>query len=350
MAIPTIEVKIGKNKAVNPLTSGFIESVELREGLRSLDSLTVRMAFKRTPDVESTMKGYAAIGEEFEITMKGDSGERKVKGDIVEVRHSIVGDGDHILVLEGLESLHRVKQAHAGKAYTGSASALVEAVGKDAGLTVQAEGTAGTGGDFPALNQRVSSLFKRFADENNYFVRIEPGESTKVAFGRMNNSTGNVALNLDECSEIHIGYSLEGLVTKVSAKGYDEVTAKWVEGSATTSALKLISGGTGGAALAKKAFGELEMFIDNAPYAASSDLKALAEGRLQGLGERFLNGHLRCLGRPDAAAGAMLKLSGTKTLGWPFAAEFLIGETIHSAGGGEDYMTTIRFFSDSLPS
>ena len=100
--VPAIEVKLGKNKAVNPVVDSFMESVELREGLDKLDSLTVRIIFKQSADSLKTMKKYASVGEPFEVTLKGGSKDRKIYGDIIEASHSVVGSGDHVLVVQCL--------------------------------------------------------------------------------------------------------------------------------------------------------------------------------------------------------------------------------------------------------
>ena len=321
-----------------------ILTFEIREALNQLDAFTARFVIS---DQSIGLLKKAMPGVSFEAEIGYESGSAcKLKGDIVEAQHRRGAGAPWTLTLHGLDQFHRARDKFHTKIVEGTVSDAVKAMGTEAGLSATAEAVQATGTHVLHLNNNIASTLQAYAKDLDYFVRVEEG--TKLKFSRLSSaSKGAVTVTWgEELEDVSLRASLEGIVTEVTAIGYDYKKVVWNKGVGASSKLKKISGGKTGVALLEAKFGATKILLDNQAISQTSGLKERAEAELLRRAERFVSGKAVCVGVPDAMAGAKLTI---KNAGWPLAGDFLIKETAHTYEPGSGYKTTIHFYSDSLP-
>lgn len=339
--------KIKLNGAeITPAEAKNILHVEIREALHQLDSFTARFV---VTDESIGICKKAMPGVPFEAEIGYESGEAcKLKGDLVEAQHRRGVGAPWTITLYGLDQFHRARDQQHTKVVEGTVEDAVKQMASNGGYSPKTEAVQATGSHVLHLNNPVAATLQAYARDLDYFVRVEEG--TTLRFGRHSKAYQSKAVTVtwgEDVEDISLRASLEGIVTEVTAKGYDYVKAEWVEGKGADSKLGKISGSSTGVSLVKKNFGAVKYLLDNQPISKPSGLKERAEGELLRRAENFVSGKLVCVGTPDAKSGAKLKV---EKAGWPLAADFLIKETAHTYEPGAGYKTTIHFYSDSLPS
>jgi phage protein D len=336
-----IEVQIdGKNDVME-----HVEWLEFAEALDRLDALVVEVAIPKH-GTASDLVTKIAPGKPYTVKLFDDDDAEvgSASGDVVEVGYGYVpGQGQRLTIL-GLDCLHRLHVTQPAKLWEASHSDIVKQIASRNGLTAKADGVSTTAG-FVLQGDGSDGVFLRnLAREHNYVVRAVDKE---LHFKRATPAGGQVKVVwADDVREIKLRANVQNLVSKVTVHGFDPKQDKVIQGQATPAQLKKITGSDTGVALAKKAFGERELILNQAGYVAASNAKERAVAELQSRAERFVEGTVLVNGKPDARAGKKVQI---KDAAWPFAGTFFIRQARHLFDGG-GYRTAIDFSSDSLPS
>lgn len=342
--VPYFKLKLN-GAEITPAESKHVLHFEIREALHQLDSFTARFVVS---DESFSLLKKAMPGVPFEAEIGYESGEACVlKGDLVEAQHRRATGAPWTLTLYGLDQFHRARDKQHTKVVEGTIADAVKQMASAGGYSGKTESVQATGSHVLHLNSPVAATLQAYARDLDYFVRVESG--TTLNFGRQSTAyNGSVTVTWGvDVEDISLRASLEGIVTEVTAKGYDYKKATWNTGTGASSKLKKISGSSTGVSLVEKNFGATKYLLDNQAISQTSGLKERAEAELLRRAENFVSGKLLCVGTPAAKSGAKLKV---EKAGWPLAADFLIKETAHSYEPGAGYKTTIHFYSDSLPS
>lgn len=319
-------------------------SVELKESMDQLDSLTVRISVP-----ERAVEGlrFTRPGAPFVVRLGySRAAMREVHGDILDVSHARSASGWEI-TLAGVDTLHRLKKKKLTRVWEGNHVQVINEIAGLCHLQPLLQGVSATGSVRMQLNEDVATVLSRIAKENNYFVRIEKGNILR--FGRRGLAYEPTPLHLrwgDDILDVSLSYSLNDVVTEVTTCGQDYVNDEWVESTSTPADLRKISGGLTAPELMKMAFGDVPLLLDNAPQSQTSQVQERSQGEMQERAEKFLTGSCKCIGLPDATSGASLTLTGA---GWPLSSTYIVKETTHSFDPGSGYTTAITFGSDSLP-
>lgn len=315
---------------------------ELVEAVDKLDSLVLTLRIPH--QAEDTLSGKIVVGAAYEVTLDDDGTTVTYKGDIVEVRHSRRG-GRHRVTAIGLDALHRLRTANAAaQVWEVAHDAIVGEIASRNSLSGAAEGVDGTAALLLQNAGSDGAFLDQLARENNYYVRVVDGD---LQFKRFQSAGAAVELDFDEdlSMEIEQTTSLDGLVTGVTVYGSDYIQDEAFTGTATTSDLQGISGGDTGPGILQTLAGDRELIINQSGYSDVSRATARAKAELQSRAERFLQGSVWTSGRPDAASGKAVTVSGA---GWPLDGTFFIRQTAHVLDVS-GYRTRIDFMSDSLP-
>ena len=318
-------------------------SMELKESVDQLDALTVRINVAERP--EDALK-FTRPGAEF-IVRLGHSGAvmREIVGDILDVSHSRSASGWEI-TLAGVDRLHRLKKTQITRVWEGNHVQVITGIAQACGITPLLQGVSSTGSVRMQLNEDAATVLARIAKENNYFVRVEQGNILRFGRQGLPYLEGVTLRWGEDILDVQLSYSLNDVVTEVTSRGQDYMQDSWVEGRGTAADVRRISGGLTAPDMARMAFGEVTMFLDNSGQAQVSQAQERAQGEMRERAERFLNGTVKCVGTPDATSGANLTIVDA---GWPLSGSFIIKETTHTFDPGSGYTTSITFGSDSLP-
>jgi len=313
------------------------------EFVESIDRLDVlRLVFNVPLEEPGPVVDAFELGQEFKITLGNDESTRDGYGDITELAHDWSAESGWNLTVTGLDRLHRLRGGTFTRVFQEMKhSDIISQIAGDHGLTAQAESVSTGATDTFQANESNAVFIKRLARLYNYHVRVE---DKKLIFGRRNQDSGDVTLYFGyDLEELSVRASLDGVVSKVTAVGWDSTAVAKVESS--TTALKGISGSEKGAELVKKKFGERHLVLAPTGAAQTSSTTAAAEGALQASAEKFVQGHLMCMGNPAALPLAKLILEGGPTA---LNGEFLISQVSHVLEPGMGYKSRVEFFSDGI--
>ncbi len=337
--MPSQEFKVlidGSNESWLP----YLNRVEYVESLDMLNALTMDLIF--TGQARDKVLKKLVPGASYSCTI----GSRKVEGDIVRVLWSDSPDDRCRLQLFGLESLHRARHVRHSEVKKLKKDGVAKAVAQKAGLKIKAKATGDTEAELVFLDEEALSLLKRLAHERNYVIA---GDGKGVVFNPRNDSTGEVQVDWRyQVLDARISADIQHVATEVKVTGWDYLKGKLAEFKASDGALKKITGGDSGTKLRKKGPGALVIERNHWTGATqASDVKEIATGIFQRRAEGFVTGRIRCRAVPDATTAMKVKV---KDCPWPYSGPFIISGVRHVIDAGEDWQTTIEFFSDALPS
>lgn len=321
----------------------YVERLEYAEAIDDLDALSVEMSVHTTGDAD-TLVGMVVPGAEFTVELYEDkTAKSELLGDLVEVEHIKHMRGGYEIRAVGLDALHRLRSRKPAEIMEANAKDVVSAIAKRHKLKVKAD-AVDTSVAWELLDNEDDAIYvKNYARKHNYFVRVVGDElqfKKRVAAGAVTCTWGEDILDLSLRSNI------TGLVSKVTVMGFDMLTEKDVKGEAKNTDVQGISDGDVGVDLAKKAFGESELILNQSGYINPKDAKSRAVAELQRRAENFVQGTCVVVGNPLALSGAKLTI---KQAGWPFSGDFLIRQTRHVQDASQGYRTYIDFVSDALP-
>lgn len=321
----------------------YVDRIEYSEAIDELDALVVEVSVHRTGDAD-TLVNMLTPGAAFKVELY-DAGTLKNEGvgDLVEVRHHRRQTGAYDIVAVGLDGLHRLRNSKPAELVEGTTKDAVAAIATRHSLTLVAD-DVDTTESWQFMDDQDDAIYLRnFARAHNYYVRVVDTDlkfKKRVVTGAVTATWG------EDILELSMRTNIEGQVSKVTVMGFDMLQEADVKGEAALTDLKKISGGDTGANIAKTAFGETELIVNQSHYTQVTDAKAHAVAELQRRAERFVEGTCVVIGNPAALSGAKLTIENA---GWPMSGDFLIRQTRHVQDTVHGYRTYIDFISDSLP-
>lgn len=119
--------------------------------------------------------------------------------------------------------------------------------------------------------------------------------------------------------------SAKDMVDTVEVFGWDQAKKQVIKGSCDVGKLAAHDGTIGGAQ-AKKAFGTAKVVVVDAAVTTAAEAEQIARGRLEELERSFMSARCTCFGRADLRAGAEVRIEG---LGERFGGTFDIRRTSH---------------------
>lgn len=320
-----------------------LQLLDYSESIERLDLLHARLSLEAHGDNAKEV-AKLEVGSEFTLTLKDDTSESELGGDLVEIEHVRRPNGAFEIVLVGLDGLHRLQSGQRDATlWEGSHADIAKEIAKRNKLKAEVEGVETTAGIEFQGNVPDGLFLHQLARRYNYYARVS---DKKLKFARRR---GSETVNVDyaDAGELRLRSSLRGIVTSVKAHGSDYESGETFVGEAKETDLQKVWGtGSTGVKLAKAAWGEVSLVLNQTGLGTSTAVKALAKAELQSRAERFVTGLLSLFGSPLALSGKTLNI---KDGPWPFTGKFLIRETRHLYSPIRSYRTQITFGSDALP-
>ncbi len=308
--------------------------LEYVEALDRLDVLRIELDVPHhEPD---PVIGAMAIGNPFTLEL-GDSSVAR-EGDITELSHDWSPDAPWTVTFTGLDRLHRLRDtSHTRVFLEQKHDAIVKSIAGEYGFGVDVQGVSTSATSTFQASETDAVFLKRLARMYNYCLRMKGND---LVFARRNESSGSVSIAHDRIERMSLRASMDGVVKKVTAVGWDPDAQANV--TSVKTAAKGISGSETGISLATN-FGDKHLVLGSLPATQSSSTEALAESELQSRAERFVQGSLTCSGFPDATPMAELEITGGPSA---LQGTFIISQVTHTLETGSGYKTHIEFFSD----
>jgi hypothetical protein len=328
----------------------YVQRLTYTEAVGELDGMTATLKVP-TEDSKDVIKllepGKTFIIETFEGTTKGV----KREGDVIAVTHERVGR-TWVIVLIGVNYLHRLRAEHVTEVWEKGHSDIVKAIAGRAkpSLKAKVEGVDTTA-DFTFQQGETDAMFlMRLAREHNYICRVVGKE---LHFARPDSSYGT-AVEIDYAKEVYslrLTANLKDYINEVNVfwGDHEDDGLKFTKLSYKTKPKETNSGGKLGCDLGKSAFSVSKVLTiggyDSPLYKNQTEAKAKAKAEMDAAAMSFVEGVVKCVGLSKAACGAPLKI---KNAGWPFDGKFIISKVFHEYIGGK-LKTEVTFRANSLP-
>jgi phage protein D len=278
------------------------------------------------------------------VTVKLGSGEEQLfKGDVTALEPRFQVGGTSSMTLRALDHMHRLGRGRMTRFWEDrSDSDVVEEVGTECGLSVEADPT---GEQMPYILQRNESnvgFLKRLAARNNFLLTVELGvlKFKKASFMGAAHSY-QMGQNL---RNLKMSFNSVDQVQKVVVRGWDPGKKMEIVGTAELSDIERIGTGQLGAELSA-CFGDSTAYVTDIPVRSQRVANQIAKAELERIARQFCRGTVTVQGDDTVRAGNMIEFSGLST---GLNDKFYIVSTRHVISAKSGYSTDVRFCSNTM--
>jgi phage protein D len=283
-----------------------------------------------------------SIGNLVEIKMGwGDALTRLITGEITALEPEFVTSGIPSLKVRGYDRRHRLQRGRKTRTFLHKTdSDIATQIGGEAGLTVESTDSGAildyvlqaNESDWEFLCGRARLIrYEVLVDDKTLFFQPTANDQAAVVTLVMNNGLSQFLPRL----------SLLGQATEVRVQGWSVKDKMTVFGDSRAGAeVSLMGGGSSGAALAQRAFGDAIDVVSDQPVraqpVADQIAKALFNNQMLGL----ITGEGLSQGNPAIRAGKVIEIDG---VGGRFGGRYYVTSAVHRMSTA-DYVTefTVR--------
>jgi phage protein D len=330
------EVTIGGQRFVQTKRDG-LQRLEIHEHVDMVTMLVIELG-----GAEEQPAWAFKVGDPVECKV-GKGSKTIFRGEVTALEPGYQVSGITSITIRALDHMHRLGRGRKTRYWENRTdSQVVEEVGGECGLGVDADGTLTMRGYILQRNESNVAFLKRLAARNNRILRVEDelltfkkpsfeGQSSVVEMGKSLRSVRFAFNSVDQ-------------VQKVVVRGWDPMTKQEVEGSASPGDLVPIGGGEIGANIAS-CFGESIAYVTDIPVTSQLQATALATAELDRLARQFCRGTAAIQGDDTVRAGTMVEFTG---LSEGQNGKFFIIATRHVISNRTGYTTELTFCSNTM--
>jgi len=279
-----------------------------------------------------------AIGKKAEVWAgRGRSLKKLMTGKIAALEPDLA-ENDPTLVVRGYDlsyALYRGRYTRSFQQVTDSD--LVQRIGREAGLQVQADATAQVHDYVFQNNQSNAAFLLARAHRIGYELYVED----ETLYFRRPPSGGDVAATLEwglELKNFRPRLAATEQVDEVLVKGWDPRTKEGIVGRARRGqGAPQIGESQPGSRMAREAWGEAQVVVVDQPVASQGEAEAMAQAILDELTGAFIEAEGVANGNPEIKPGKRLELQG---LGPRFNGQYYVTAATHTCNRTEGYLTT----------
>jgi len=267
----------------------------------------VGMLTARIGGGEGQPKWNFNIGDE--VKLKLGSGSKEIfAGEVISVEPGFEVGGISSITVRALDKLHRLGRGRKTRHWEEMKdSDVASEVGKESGLSVDADSTPDTHAYILQRNESNIAFIKRLAARNNFVVRVTDG---KLEFKKASFNSQSVKVEMGaNLRSLRLSFNTTDLVQKVVVRGWDVKAKKEIVGQAAVGDVTKIGGGDVGAQMAGK-FGDSTAYITDVPVSSQAQANSVAKAEMERLARQFCKGSCVIAGDDKALAGSSLELSG----------------------------------------
>lgn len=281
-------------------------------------------------------------GDEIEVQV-GETSRKMFKGIITSLRHSWA-KGNETITLVAMDPLVKMASSRVTKVYEEIAdSDVVSAVISRAGCSPgTVDSTQGTHKYIFQRNESDYNFIKRLAARNGFLVRANEG---KIDFIKSQFSESPVEINQEFL--MSLDYSMEpmNIPPEITVIGWDYVTKKKVEGTASAGDVANIGGGTSAVSSNGNIWSK-PSYVSDVMVSSQSGAKDMAVSEINRLARRFLRGRAVVQGNAQIHVGSQITFKGMKT---GFNPEVYVVSARHVVEPTRGFSTEINFCSNTVP-
>jgi len=334
---PSFQVTLGGTTYTQASSQG-LEQLVLEDHVDMVNMLTLRLSGS-----EQSPEWSAEVGQTVECKL-GAGNNLMFKGEIVSVEPQWTNKGGSVLNVRCYDHSHRLARGRKTKWFNDMKdSDIVQQVGADSGLDVQADPTEETHPYVLQRNESNLAFLKRLAARNNFQLTVRDGA---LQFKGASTATSPTEIKMgDNLRSLNMHFNTNEQATEVVVRGWDVRTKSAIEGRAKVGDTPSIGGGTPGSQLASQHFGDHTITITDIPVTSQSQAQALAKAEFARLARQFGRGSCTVDGNDALRAGSMVKFSGVSK---GYNGNFYIVSSRHTVSAGTGYLTEIQFCSDTM--
>jgi phage protein D len=336
---PSFELKIGGQAYTQADPKGF-QSMVIEDHMDMVDMLTAE--FGGAP---SNPPWNFKIGDAVEA--KAGAGSNLLfKGNITAIEPSFPGEGITSIRIRALDPVSKLGRGRRTRFWENvKDSDIVKEVGAECGLSVKADPTDQTRAYVLQRNESNVAFLKRLAAQNNFTLRVE--EST-LEFKKTQYSGQDVGVEMGKnLSGVRMNFNSSEMVSKVEVRGWDIMAKKEVVGTASSSDVTSVGGGTMGVSNASSAFGDSVAYITDVPVSTQEAANQIAKAEMERIARQFAKGSANMKGNDQVRAGARVQLKG---LSAPQDGTYFIVSSKHTVNANSGYTTEFTFCSNTFGS
>lgn len=334
---PSFEVTLG-GKTYKQADSQGLEQVILEDHVDMVNMLTVRLS-----GAEQSPEWTAEIGQK--VTAKFGAGSvESFTGEVISVEPSWTNRGGATLTVRCYDNTHRLGRGRKTRWFKDlKDSEIVQQVGSECGLDVQADPTEEKHEYTLQRNESNLAFLKRLAARNNFQLAVRDGA---LQFKAATTSTTATEIKMgDNMRSLSMNFNTTEMASEVVVRGWDIRTKTEIEGRATVSDSPNIGGGSKGSQIASQHFGEHTVTITDVPVTNQTQAQMLAKAEFQRQARQFGRGTCTVDGNDQLRAGAMVKFSGVSN---GYNGNYYIVSSRHIVSAYSGYITEVTFCSDTM--
>jgi phage protein D len=330
------EVTIGGQTFIQTKRDG-VQRLEIHDHVDMVTMLVIQLG-----GAEAQPEWNFNIGDPVECKL-GKGEEPIFKGEVTAIEPAYEVSGITSITIRAFDHMHRLGRGRRTRFWTARLdSQVVEEVGAECSLSVEADGTSQIRGYILQRNESNVAFLKRLAARNNYILRVEKDALTfkKPTFEGM---TKEVKMG-ESLRSVRFAFNSVDQVQKVVVRGWNPAMKMEVEGSAVPEDLVKIGGGEYGATLSGL-FGESVAYVTDIPVNEQAQATELAKAELDRLARQFCRGTAQIQGDDQVRAGSMVEFSG---LPEGQNGKYFVIATRHVISVRSGYTTELTFCSNTM--
>lgn len=336
---PSFEVKVGSQTFTQSEPKG-LQSLVVEDHMDMVDMLTLEVGGAAgNPDWNFK------IGDEVQAKAGTGSGIL-FKGNITAIEPGFSGGGIASMRVRALDPVAKLGRGRKTRFWENvKDSDIVKEVGAECGLSVKTDPTDQTRAYVLQRNENNVAFLKRLAAQNNFTLRVEEttlefkknqysGEDIEIEMGK---NLGSVKMNFNSAEQ----------VSQVQVRGWDIMAKKEIVGTASSSEVTSVGGGSLGASSSTSAFGESIAYITDVPVTSQEAANQIAKAEMERIARQFAKGSGSIQGNDKVRAGARVKLKGLSS---PQDGTYFIVSSRHLVNVKSGYVTEFTFCSNTFGS
>ncbi len=304
----------------------------------------VDMLVMRIGGAEGLPECNFKIGDPVECSL-GKAETPIFKGEVTAIEPGYQVSGTTSVTIRALDHMHRLCRGRRTRYWEQRVdSQVIEEVGAECQLAVEADGTLQIRGYILQRNESNVAFLKRLAARNNFILRVEGDMLTfkKATF----EGTPKVIKMGENLRSLKFSFNSMDMVQKVVVRGWDPKTKSEVVGSAVPADLVPIGGGEIGTDIAA-CFGESIAYVTDIPVTNQIAATGIAKAELDRLARQFCRGSAAVQGDETVRAGTMVEFAG---LPEGQNGKYFVLATRHIISSRTGYTTELTFCSNTMGS
>ncbi len=286
------------------------------------------------------------VGKPIEVTVTDttDPGEplyTLFTGEITALEPTFTQEGYVRVMVRGYDKSHRLHRGRKTRTFANKkVSEIASQIAGDIGLKADVDATSTTHVHIWQNNQTDMEFLQGRARRLNYFLYVD---EKSLHFKKTLPSSGQpIELTWQEdLRSFRPRMSAAHQIDKVTVRSWDPAKKEAVTGEATSPTSTSDQGGVsqGGGSVAKSAFKTAETAMVSYPQIQTSEAKAIAQGMLDRLHDRFVQAEGTCVGNPKIKAGKKVKIA---EVGTRFSGTYVVTQATHTFSTAGNYETTFK--------